>query len=140
MRLWPWRKAGKVPVSLDGIEQATVLAESHDEAAATSSVLAEAGAQPSGDVIVRQLVFLDPQRVDELLARCTADGYTRVPGTPGDPLPPEGEVAVAVARAEEVDSSTLPVLLSRERALMTSAASRVGGTFAGWSILNVPGR
>ncbi|MFT3715494.1 MAG: hypothetical protein QM774_05965 [Gordonia sp. (in: high G+C Gram-positive bacteria)] len=136
MRRWFSRKRAAEAVSLDALEDADVLAECRDEALSSSSVLADAGFSERSDVVLRHVVFLRPEETDVLVGRYAADGYSPVSAIATDPAPPDGRVAVAVARVQTVD----PVSLSRERALMTSAASRVGGAYGGWTILGVPGR
>ncbi|WP_298445044.1 hypothetical protein [Gordonia sp. (in: high G+C Gram-positive bacteria)] len=138
MRRWFMRRADAPRDVSEELTRAVVIAESHDETAASSTVLAAAGLIDPAERLLRLLVFLPAAQVPGVIERCASEDYVPAPALASDPLAPAGLVAVALARVQPIDARRV----SQERSLLSSIAARVGGTVGGWAVLDVadPGR
>ncbi|MGV9710237.1 hypothetical protein ACWDTI_06185 [Gordonia sp. NPDC003424] len=129
-----------------------VVAESVDDAAASSTVLAASAWRPEDQVVLRHALRLPADRVADAVATAGLDEYRRV-DTPAHPFPDTGasgesvafgasgvsgasgsDVVVVLARVQLLDA----VHLSQERSRMASLGSRHGGSVIGWQILQRP--
>ncbi|GAA4746749.1 hypothetical protein [Gordonia alkaliphila] len=130
VRKW-WRKS-RVPRDVEvELVGARILARCEDEAAAASSVLAQAAIEGADELLLRHVAVVPGEAVEEFVRRCAVDGYVRAPALPSDPVAPDGAVAVAVARLQKIDARSV----SAERALLSSMTARSGGAFGGWAVL-----
>ncbi|EGD55820.1 hypothetical protein [Gordonia neofelifaecis] len=110
-----------------------IVAEGADETVPSSAALASCGFDEVAPVVLRHLLQLPPVEVDAVMARLAADGYVRDPAAESDGAE-DGSISVTIARVLPVDA----VVLSRERARMSSMMSRAGGRVTGWAVLRVP--
>ncbi|MCS3782274.1 hypothetical protein [Tsukamurella ocularis] len=109
------------------------MAESDDDAAASSSVLdASPGFDPEAQSVLRHVLEIPRGEVDEVLRLVGQDRYERVP----DGAPPrDGLETVAVARVQKVDA----LHVSQERSRMAGVTARHGGRAVLWQVLQIPG-
>ncbi|MGV9826179.1 MULTISPECIES: hypothetical protein [unclassified Gordonia (in: high G+C Gram-positive bacteria)] len=117
-----------------------VVAESADDALASSAALDGSMWRPDAQSVVRHLLALPDAGVDAAATLAALDGYRPVAG-PDSGVPgegglsglraPAGTTVVVFARVQLVDA----VHLSQERSRMASLASRHGGVALGWQIL-----
>ncbi|QRY83880.1 hypothetical protein JVY00_18880 [Tsukamurella tyrosinosolvens] len=109
------------------------MAESGDDAAASSSVLdAAEGFDPEAQSVLLHVLEVPPAEVDEVLRLVAQDRYERVAadGAPGLP----GMETVAVARVQRVDA----LHVSQERSRMAGVTARHGGSAVLWQVLQIP--
>ena len=121
-----------------------VVAESGDPAVASSTALESSSWSPDGQAIVRHLLTLPPETVDDAVATAALDSYVRldvdddalavVIDQAGGYLGAPGHIRVVLGRVQLVDA----VHLSQERSRMASLGSRHGGTVVGWQVLQIP--
>lgn len=110
------------------------VAESDDDAAASSSVLdASAGFDPEAQSVLRHVLEIPGDEVDEVLRLVGQDRYERVPADGAPDLP--GMETVAVARVQKVDA----LHVSQERSRMAGVTARHGGRAVLWQVLQIPG-
>ncbi|MFW0792847.1 hypothetical protein AAFP30_03455 [Gordonia sp. CPCC 205515] len=115
-----------------------VVAESVDEAAASSTVLDASRWRAEEEVVVRHVLVLPAARGAEAIATAGLDEYRAVDSTT---YPLTGAVAepdrttVVLARVQLLDA----MHLSQERSRMASLGSRHGGAAIGWQVLQRPG-
>lgn len=143
-------------------ETLTVLAGSTDPAVSSASVLAQAGDRVAAgevEVVLRHLLVIPPDAVDEVVATAAQDHYVRVdhsrldePGPePGPartdtdaglegfdpevvadaPNATEGRVTLLLARTQLIDA----MHCSQERSRVAGLAARHNGDVVGWQIL-----
>lgn len=106
-----------------------MVAESTDETAACSTVLAASAWQPDDEAVVRHILRLPSGRVADALATAALDGYepTTDSGSESDAV---DQVTVVLSRVQLLDA----VHLSQERSRMASLGSRHAGTVVGWQV------
>jgi len=102
-----------------------VVAESADEAQASSAALASTAWRPDDEVVLRHVLRVPAAHLDDVSATAALDGYVCEPLDAGDP------VTIAVARVQLIDA----MHLSQERSRMASLGSRRGGHVVGWQVL-----
>ncbi|MGB6244019.1 MULTISPECIES: hypothetical protein [Gordonia] len=132
MASWGFRRRGRRrtrPAPVVGDPTLVVVAEG-GEATASSTALAEGGFAAAEPVVLRHTLWLPSARVEEIMARFTTAGY-RADESVSAATAEDGLVLVAVAQTVVVD----PVVLSRERARVSSVASRASGRVEGWALL-----
>lgn len=137
-RLFGRGPAGSEP---DLADPALVLvAQSFDDAAASSTVLADSSWEESGQAVVTHLLAVPTGRADEVENTAAQDGYRRV-----DPeevpeevvaAAPDGTLVVALARPQLLDA----LHLSQERSRMAGLGARHEGTVLGWQVRQRPAR
>jgi hypothetical protein len=117
-----------------------LVAQSFDDAAASSTVLAESSWREGEQVVVTHLIAVPAGREDEVEQTASQDEYRRV--EPSD-VPaevrdgaPEGSVTVALARPQLLDA----LHLSQERSRMAGLGARHEGTVLGWQVRQRPPR
>ncbi len=117
-----------------------VVAESGDEAAASSAVLATSAWRADEEVVLRHVLQLPAQRVSDAVATAALSGYRRLDSGPdagpdvADANTADPTVTVLLARVQMLDA----VHLSQERSRMASLGSRHGGLVVGWQVLQRP--
>ncbi|MBT0565300.1 hypothetical protein KIK15_00745 [Williamsia sp. CHRR-6] len=113
-----------------------VVAESFDQAAASSSVLEASRWVPTEQAVLAHFLAMPPDRVDEAVSVAEQDGYERVEGSSSDPgaRAGEGSVLLVLARAQLVDA----LHCSQERARMAGLGARHDGEVLGWQVLQRP--
>lgn len=114
-----------------------VVAESVDDAAASSTVLDASSWLPEEETVVRHVLFLPAARVADAVATASLDEYRAVDPT-GYPLAgidSAGELTMVVlGRVQLVDA----IHLSQERSRMAGLGARHGGRAVGWQVLQRP--
>ncbi|GAB3127892.1 hypothetical protein GCM10027289_06080 [Tsukamurella serpentis] len=113
------------------------VARSDDDTAASSAVLdSSPGFDPAAQSVLRHVLELPPDRIDEVLRLVAQDNYERVVA---DEAPAEnrspGAATVAVARVQAVDA----LHVSQERSRMAGVTARHGGRALSWQVLQIPG-
>ncbi|GAB90435.1 hypothetical protein GORHZ_102_00620 [Gordonia rhizosphera NBRC 16068] len=117
-----------------------VVAESGDEAEASSAVLATSAWRVDEEVVLRHVLRLPAQRVPDAVATAALSGYRRLDSGPdvgpevADANMADPTVTVTLARVQMLDA----VHLSQERSRMASLGSRHGGLVVGWQVLQRP--
>lgn len=111
-----------------------VVAQSFDDAAASSAVLADSTWQEAEQAVVMHFVAVPSGREDDVIETAAQDGYRRVDA---DEVPreaqaaaPDGSVVVALARPQLLDA----LHLSQERSRMAGLGARHEGTVLGWQV------
>lgn len=133
------RGAGGAETEVD--DSALVLvAQSFDDAAASSTVLADSSWRESDEVVVTHLIAVPASREGEVESTAAQDEYRRVephdvPDVVRDAVP-EGSVMVALARPQLLDA----LHLSQERSRMAGLGARHEGTVLGWQVRQRPPR
>ena len=121
-------------------ERIVVVAESADEAVASSEVLGPSPWRSGRPAVLRHFLVVavgreeDAVRIATLNGYVVGDGAAAPPGTTAVAGPP-ASVTLAVAKLEVFTA----VDVSRERARMASLASRHQGSVLGWQVLQLPG-
>ncbi|MEH3156562.1 MAG: hypothetical protein PGN29_14945 [Gordonia paraffinivorans] len=117
-----------------------LVAQSFDDAAASSSVLADSAWLEDEQAVVTHLIAVPAGREAEVEQTAAQDEYRRV--DPRD-VPeaaraavPEGAVLVALARPQLLDA----LHLSQERSRMAGLGARHEGTVLGWQVRQRPAR
>lgn len=114
-----------------------VVAESFDDAAASSQVLEDSRWRSAEQAVVRHILVVPAARVDEVVSTAAQDGYVRVDvtevmGAPEDSWAAVAEpIVVGLARPQLVDA----LHCSQERSRMAGLGARHGGTVLGWQVL-----
>ncbi|MGC4934932.1 hypothetical protein ACLQ3C_14760 [Gordonia sp. DT30] len=131
------RLGGRRAPSAIGVDDADlqVVVACTDDAASSSAVLAGSPWRSDDQAVVRHLVALPGERVDEAVALAALDGYRPVSPTAALPAPeiaiPDGHVSVLLARVQLVDA----LHLSQERSRMAGLGARHGGVALAWQVL-----
>ena len=117
-----------------------LVAESFDDAAASSTVLADSSWRETDQAVVTHLIAVPAGREVEVETTAAQDEYRRVepldvPDVARDAVP-EGSVMVALARPQLLDA----LHLSQERSRMAGLGARHGGTVLGWQVRQRPPR
>ncbi|AZG43665.1 hypothetical protein D7316_00234 [Gordonia insulae] len=110
-----------------------VVAESDDEAAASSSVLDASDWRPDDEVVLRHVLRLPGDRVADAVATAALDGYGRVDQARPDERASD-TVTLGLARVQLLDA----MHLAQERSRMASLGSRHGGVVLRWQVLQRP--
>lgn len=114
-----------------------VVAESFDDSAASSAVLADSQWRDTEQAVVRHVLAVPADRVDQVVAVAAQDGYERVdvptgPGaSPAAPVAGSDRTLVGLARPQLVDA----LHCSQERSRMAGLSARHDGTALGWQVL-----
>jgi hypothetical protein len=112
-----------------------ITAESYDDAEAASAVLTDSAWRPDEQSVLRHLLVLPSEAVERALELAAQDHYGRVSiSTPAPAEPESGDEVVALARVQLVDA----LHVSQERSRMAGLAQRLGGSAAGWQVLQPP--
>jgi hypothetical protein len=112
-----------------------ITAESFDDAEAASAVLTDSAWRADEQSVLRHLLVLPSVTVDRALELAAQDHYGRVPiSTPVPVEPGPGDEVVALARVQLIDA----LHVSQERSRMAGLAQRLGGSAAGWQVLQPP--
>ncbi len=111
-----------------------VVAESGDEAQASSAALSSPSWRKDDEVVLRHVLILPDDRVAEASDIAALDGYLCRRLGP-DPADDSAEV-IALSRVQMIDA----MHLSQERSRMASLGSRCGGEVVGWQVLQRPSR
>ncbi|GAA2070257.1 hypothetical protein [Williamsia deligens] len=143
LKRWAGRLGGRGGDAADAPldDPALVLvAQSFDDAAASSSVLADSGWREADEVVVTHLVTVPAGREGEVEETAAQDGYRRVEpsAVPDDVVGavPSGASLVALARPQLLDA----LHLSQERSRMAGLGARHEGTVLGWQVRQRPPR
>ncbi len=117
-----------------------LVAQSFDDAAASSAVLADSSWRESDEVVVTHLIAVPAGREDEVATTAAQDEYRRVepadvPDVARDAVP-DGSELVALARPQLLDA----LHLSQERSRMAGLGARHEGTVLGWQVRQRPPR
>jgi hypothetical protein len=117
-----------------------LVAQSFDDAAASSSVLADSSWREAEQAVVTHLIAVPTGREDEVEHTAAQDEYRRVeprdvPDAARDAVP-QGAVLVALARPQLLDA----LHLSQERSRMAGLGARHEGTVLGWQVRQRPPR
>lgn len=132
---------GSAAADADVDDPALVLvAQSFDDAAASSTALADSDWRESDQAVVTHLVAVPAGREDEVEQTAAQDSYRRVeprdvPATARDAVP-RGSVLMALARPQLLDA----LHLSQERSRMAGLGARHEGTVLGWQVWQRPAR
>lgn len=123
-----------------GDPELVLVVQSFDDAAASSTVLADSSWRESEEVVVTHLIAVPAGREDEVKTTAAQDEYRRVepadvPDVARDAVP-EGSVMVALARPQLLDA----LHLSQERSRMAGLGARHAGTVLGWQVRQRPPR
>ncbi|UVF80528.1 hypothetical protein [Gordonia mangrovi] len=115
-----------------------VVAESGDDAVASSAALASSAWRAGDEVVLRHVLRLPERRVADAIATAALDGYRPVDPSADDDSSADtagtGEVIVLLARVQLLDA----VHLSQERSRMASLGSRHSGEALRWQVLQPP--
>ncbi|MFT4043636.1 MAG: hypothetical protein QM673_10790 [Gordonia sp. (in: high G+C Gram-positive bacteria)] len=134
-----------------GDRELIVVAQSYDDAIASSVALAESAWQPQAQAVVCHLLAVPADAISAVCELAGLDGYQPVypvdiaPTKEGDSghgdrsigegvVVPAGLTLVVLARVQLLD----PLHLSQERSRMASLASRHRGVPIGWQVLQHP--
>jgi hypothetical protein len=112
-----------------------ITAESFDDVEAASSVLTDSQWRADEQSVLRHLLVLPSEAVDTALELAAQDHYGRVTVAAQTPVEPGvGDEVVALARVQLIDA----LHVSQERSRMAGLAQRLGGSAAGWQVLQPP--
>lgn len=134
-RLWRKRVDAAADVAAE-LAVSRLLVECRDETSSVSTALDGVMLPTRGRLLLRHLMFLPPQTVEQVRERLGGDGYVPAPALPEEPAAPAGLVAVALARGLRIDSEgTAQRSVAQELAVVSSMTARAGGRFGTWAVL-----
>lgn len=128
------RGAAKDALTLVDDDRLVVVAESADEAVASSVVLDPSPWRSGEPAVLRHFLVFGGGRAEEAVRVAGFNGYQVITGAAGPPGTETAEDTVAFAKLEAFDA----VDVSRERSRIASMASRHRGTVLGWQVLQLP--
>lgn len=136
-RLTARLRGGSSSKPLELADEVVVVAESDDDAVASSTALEGSDWRADDEVILRHDLELPSNRVQEAAELASLDGYMRIHDDRWGPLPDAavaGHEMLVLARVQTLDA----LHLSQERSRMASLGSRHGGIARRWSVLQRP--
>ncbi|MFZ2238861.1 MAG: hypothetical protein WAV90_04885 [Gordonia amarae] len=128
------RGAGKDALTSADDDRLVIVAESADEAVASSVVLDPSPWRPGEPAVLRHYLAFGGGRAEEAVRVAELNGYQVITGAAGPAGAEFPEDMVAFAKLE----SFTTVDVSRERSRIASMASRHRGTVLGWQVLQLP--